>query len=45
MSEFVDRVVYDYKHQTPEQYSDYLNDFYTGTAFNIQSGYVFQEQL
>jgi hypothetical protein len=42
MSEFVDRKVYDFQHQTIEQYNDYVSDFYTGQAFNIQSGYVFK---
>ncbi len=42
MSEFVDRVVYGYNEQSIEQYKDYINDFYTGEAFNIQAGYVFK---
>jgi len=42
MSEFVDRKVYDFQHQTIEQYTDYVSDFYTGQAFNMQSGYVFK---
>lgn len=42
MSEFVDRKVHGYNHPTLEQYNDYISDFYTGQAFNIQSGYVFK---
>jgi len=45
MTEYVDRKVYDYKHQSIEQYTDYVNDFYTGTAFNAQSGYLFKRNF
>lgn len=43
MTEYVDRKIHNYKEQTIEQYTDYLNDFYTGTAFNTQAGYVFKK--
>ena len=42
MTEYVDRKVYNFSQQTIETYNDYVNDFYTGTAFNAQSGYVFK---
>ena len=42
MTEFVDRKVYNFSHQAAETYNDYVNDFYTGTAFNAQSGYLFK---
>lgn len=42
MTEFVDRKIHNYQQQTIEQYNDYVNDFYTGTAFNTQAGYVFK---
>lgn len=40
MSEYVDRKIHNYQEQSVTQFTDYVNDFYTGTAFNIQSGYV-----
>lgn len=43
MTEYVDRKIYNYQQQTIEQYNDYVNDFYTGTAFNTQAGYVFKK--
>ncbi len=42
MTEFTDRKVYNFQEQTILEYIDYVNDFYTGTAFNIQSGYLFR---
>lgn len=42
MTEYVDRKVYNFSNQTIENYNDYVNDFYTGTAFNAQSGYLFK---
>jgi hypothetical protein len=45
MSEFVDRKVYGYHEHTVDLYNDYVNDFYTGKAFNIQSGYVFKRNF
>jgi len=42
MAEYVDRKVYNFSQQTIETYNDYVNDFYTGTAFNAQSGYLFR---
>lgn len=42
MSEYVDRKVHNYQEQTSVQFHDFVNDFYTGTAFNTQSGYVFK---
>ncbi|MCG8307793.1 MAG: OprO/OprP family phosphate-selective porin [Cytophagales bacterium] len=41
MSEYVDRKIHNYREQTTAQYNDFVNDFYTGKAFNAQSGYVF----
>jgi phosphate-selective porin OprO/OprP len=43
MTEYVDRSVYNFSNQSVEQYHDYVNDFYTGTAFNAQSGYLFKK--
>lgn len=45
MSEFVDRKVYGYHEHTVDLYNEYVNDFYTGKAFNIQSGYVFKRNF
>ena len=42
MSEYADRKIHNYQQQTVEQYNDYVNDFYTGTAFNTQAGYLFK---
>lgn len=42
MSEYADRVIPNYVESTTTLDSDYINDFYTGTAFNMQSGYVFK---
>jgi len=42
MTEYVDRKIHNYQQQSPEQYHDYVSDFYTGTAFNTQTGYVFK---
>lgn len=42
MSEYVDRKIHNYQEQTTAQINDFVNDFYTGTAFNAQSGYVFK---
>jgi len=42
MAEFVDRKVYNFQDQTILEYNDYVNDFYTGTALNVQSGYLFK---
>ncbi len=42
MTEFVDRKVYNFSDQTESQYIDYVSNFYTGTAFNAQTGYVFK---
>lgn len=43
MAEYVDRKVYDFSSQSIGQYNDYVNDFYTGTAFNAQTGYLFKK--
>ncbi len=42
MAEYVDRKVYNFHDQTILEYNDYVNDFYTGTALNVQSGYLLQ---
>ena len=42
MTEYTDRKIHNYLEQTVEQYNDYVNDFYTGTAFNTQAGYLFK---
>ena len=41
MSEYVDRKLHKKPEQSISSFNDLVNDFYTGTAFNIQSGYVF----
>lgn len=43
MTEYVDRKIYKYQEQSIALYNDYVNDFYTGTAFNTQAGYVFKK--
>ncbi len=42
MTEYVDRKVCDCNNMTFDQYEDLVHDFYTGTAFNVQTGYVFK---
>lgn len=42
MSEYVDRKIHNYQEQSVAQFNDYVNDFYTGTAFHTQGGYVFK---
>ena len=42
MTEYVDRKIHNFQQQSVEIYNDYVNDFYTGTAFNTQTGYVFR---
>ena len=41
MSEYVDRKLHKKPEQSISTFNDLVNDLYTGTAFNIQSGYVF----
>lgn len=43
MTEYVDRKVYNYSSQPIEQFNDFVNDYYTGTAFNAQTGYLFKK--
>lgn len=45
MTEYVDRKVCKCTDVTFEQYEDLVHDFYTGTAFNAQSGYVFKNNF
>ncbi len=42
MSEYADRKIHNYQEQSVTKFNDYVNDFYTGTAFNTQGGYVFR---
>ena len=45
MTEYVDRRVCNCNNLTIEQYDDLVQDFYTGTALNAQSGYVFKNNF
>jgi len=45
MTEYVDRKVCQCNDITFDQYEDLVHDFYTGTAFNAQSGYVFKNNF
>ena len=45
MTEYVDRKVCNCNNITFEEYEDLVHDFYTGTAFNAQSGYVFKNNF
>ena len=43
MTEYVDRKVSNFNPRTSDQYNDFVQGFYTGTALNAQSGYVFKK--